>query len=259
MPRNSDRRHQTRRKKKNRKRNRNHDLELDQDQNNHRGNKWGGIPHILPKTPGQNEYLRTLRRHDIVFGLGPAGTGKTFLAVAEAVTALQKGHVRKVILTRPAVEAGERLGFLPGRAQDKVAPYLQPLLESLNKLLTRNRVENDIRNGIIEIAPLAFMRGRTLEDAYVLLDEAQNCTFDQLKMLLTRLGEGSRCIITGDASQVDLDPRDSGLRAMIKALEKVGGVKVYELTPDDVVRHPLVAQIIKAVAEYEKKPLRKAG
>lgn len=245
---NSDRRQQSRQK------NFHHD-EREHREHRERNTKWECV-HVLPKTPGQNEYLRTLRRHDVVFGLGPAGTGKTFLAVAEAVKALQKGHVRRVILTRPAVEAGERLGFLPGRAQDKVAPYLQPLFESLNKILSKNKVENDIRNGVIEIAPLAFMRGRTLEDAYVLLDEAQNCTFDQLKMLLTRLGEGSRCIITGDASQVDLDPRDSGLRGMIKALERVEGVGIYELTPDDVVRHPLVAEIIKAVADYEQ-PLRR--
>lgn len=195
-----------------------------------------------------------LRSFDVVFGLGPAGTGKTFLAVYEAAVALERGHVEKIILTRPAVEAGEKLGFLPGNLTEKVAPYLTPLIESLNKLLTRGRVECHIRNGKIEVAPLAFMRGRTLDNAYVILDEAQNCTFEQLTMLLTRLGEGTRCVLTGDASQVDLEEGDSGLLTMIRALRAIEGIGVYELSPEDVQRHRLVAEIVRAVESYRRRP-----
>lgn len=247
MARKSDRRNQSQRKRRKQKRER----QRDEDPRYNAGQ--GELARIQPKTPGQNEYQRTLRECDVVFGLGPAGTGKTFLAVYEAAKALENGHVSKVILTRPAVEAGEKLGFLPGKLTDKVAPYLQPLMESLNKLLTKGRVDCHIRNGKIEIAPLAFMRGRTLEDAYVILDEAQNCTFDQLMMLLTRLGEGSRCVLTGDASQVDLEDGGSGLLMMLRALEQVEGVGIYELTADDVQRHRLVADIIRAVGEYRTR------
>lgn len=214
---------------------------------------------IIPKTPGQQEYLKMLRDKDVVFGIGPAGTGKTHMAVCEAARALEKGYVQRVVLTRPAVEAGgEKLGYLPGKMDEKVAPYLIPLFDSLYKALGRGRVDCHIRNGKIEIAPLAFMRGRTLEDAYVILDEAQNCTFDQLMMLLTRMGEGSRCVLTGDASQVDLEEKESGLLAMIRALRGVQGVGVYELKSSDVVRHPLVASIIDAVEAYNKG-LRRIG
>ncbi len=215
---------------------------------------------VVPKTQGQAEYLDTIRSNDIVFGLGPAGTGKTFLAVAEAVTSLMKKEVDRIVLTRPAVEAGEKLGFLPGTASEKVGPFLQPLTDSLNKIMDKSKVENLRRTGIIEVAPLAFMRGRTLDDAFVLLDEAQNCTFDQLMMLMTRLGENSRLIITGDASQVDLEEGNSGLLAMIRALESVKGIGVYELTASDVMRHPLVARIIVAVAKYRKRTtIRQVG
>jgi len=210
---------------------------------------------VKPKTEGQREYLDVIRRHDMVFGLGPAGTGKTFLAVAEAVKALQQNKVSQLILTRPAVEAGERLGFLPGTAQEKVDPYLQPLFDSLIKLLGKSQVEAMRKKGTIELAPIAFMRGRTLENAFVLLDEAQNCTFEQLMMLITRLGEGSKCVVTGDASQVDLDRTRSGLVEMVHVLQDVEGIGTCFLTADDVVRHPLVTRIVTAVEKYQaEKP-----
>jgi len=209
---------------------------------------------VHPKTTGQREYQDVLRSHDLVFGLGPAGTGKTFLAVYEAVYALEKGLVDRIVLTRPAVEAGEHLGFLPGDLGEKVAPYLQPLLTSLYKILSKGRVDCHLKNEKIEIVPLAYMRGRTLENAYILLDEAQNCTFDQLLMMLTRIGEGSRCVLTGDASQTDLE--GSGLITMSRILENVGGVGSYEMSVDDVVRHTLVADIIRAVDTYRKSQPR---
>ena len=213
---------------------------------------WNGnLATIHPKTPGQDEYLKVLRTHDLVFGFGPAGTGKTFLAVYEAVVALEKGLVERIVLTRPAIEAGENLGFLPGDLDEKVAPYLHPLLSSLNKILPKGRVDMHRKRDKIEIVPLAYMRGRTMEDAFIILDEAQNCTFDQLMMFLTRIGEGSRCVLTGDASQTDIDGY-SGFMSMYQAVQNVAGVGSHEMGIDDVVRHTLVADIIRAVESYRK-------
>ena len=204
---------------------------------------------IAPKTEGQGIYMTCLEENDIVFGLGPAGTGKTFLAVARALEALNKGEVKKLILTRPAVEAGEKLGFLPGSFEDKVDPYMMPLLDSLNKLVGKNTVDRWRKDDRIEIAPLAYMRGRTLENAYVLVDEAQNCTWDQLIMVLTRLGEGSRAVLTGDVSQTDLMKSQSGFANVVKALHHIEGIGKHEFEACDVVRHPLVARIIEALAD----------
>lgn len=208
------------------------------------------VTKIEPKTQGQAEYLATIRQNDIAFGLGPAGTGKTLLAVSSAVRCFQSGRVDRIILTRPAVEAGEHLGFLPGSFEEKVNPYLMPLFDSLNLVLGKSRVESLKREGKIEIAPLAYMRGRTLSNAFVLLDEAQNCTLQQLTMLLTRLGENSRCVVTGDVTQCDLERTRSGLSDMVDALQHVEGIGFYEFDTSDVVRHPLVASIIEALDEY---------
>ncbi len=202
---------------------------------------------ISPKTEGQAAYLTCMSNSDIVFGLGPAGTGKTFLAVATALQTLHRGDVSRIILTRPAVEAGEKLGFLPGTFSEKVDPYLQPLSDSLHKLMGKGQVERMKKEGKIEIAPLAYMRGRTLDDAFVIVDEAQNCTWKQLVMLLTRLGEGSRCVLTGDASQTDLLRQGSGLTPIVTSLQHIEGIGVHEFTTADVVRHPLVARIIEAL------------
>lgn len=205
---------------------------------------------VQPKTEGQAEYLETIEGHDVVFGLGPAGTGKTFLSVAAALRAFHDGEVERIILTRPAVEAGESLGFLPGTFDEKVNPYLQPLFDSLNALMGKARVERLKKEDKIRIAPLAYMRGCTHSNAFVLLDEAQNCTWQQLTMLLTRLGEGSRCILTGDVTQVDLNRTQSGLAEMVDALRYVPGIGVHEFSTADVVRHPLVAAIIDALDKH---------
>lgn len=204
---------------------------------------------IAPKTEGQSAYLSCMSTNDIVFGLGPAGTGKTFLAVGTALSELMKGNVRRIILTRPAVEAGEKLGFLPGTFAEKVDPYLQPLSDSLNKLMGKGHIERMKKEGKIEIAPLAYMRGRTLDDAFVIVDEAQNCTWQQLVMLLTRLDEGSRAVLTGDATQSDLQRQGSGLMPIVDSLKHIEGIGVHEFTTADVVRHPLVARIIKALED----------
>ncbi|MDP8265592.1 MAG: PhoH family protein [Candidatus Aceula meridiana] len=205
---------------------------------------------VTPKTKGQVEYVETIKQNDIVFGIGPAGTGKTYLAMAMAVNALQKGLVRRIILTRPAIEAGESLGFLPGDMVEKVTPYLRPLYDALYDMVDAERVEQHAEKGIIEVAPLAYMRGRTLNDAFVILDEAQNCTSDQMKMFLTRLGFDSKAVITGDITQSDLRPgEECGLVAAQKILKDVEGIKFAYLTGEDVVRHELVQRIIEA---YEK-------
>ena len=205
---------------------------------------------VTPKTKGQVEYIETIKHHDIVFGIGPAGTGKTYLAMAMAVNALQKGLVRRIILTRPAIEAGESLGFLPGDMVEKVSPYLRPLYDALYDMIEAERVEQYAEKGIIEVAPLAFMRGRTLNDAFVILDEAQNCTFDQMKMFLTRLGFDSKAVITGDITQSDLPSgEEPGLISAERILKNVEGIKFVYLTGEDVVRHELVQRIIEA---YEK-------
>jgi len=205
---------------------------------------------IEPRTRAQQDYVRALFEHELAFGIGPAGTGKTYLAVAVAVNQMINGHVDKIILSRPAVEAGERLGFLPGDMKDKVDPYMQPLYDALNDFLPGKQLAKLIEEKTIEIAPLAFMRGRTLANAYVVLDEAQNATTMQMKMFLTRLGQGSRMVITGDRSQVDL-PRGvtSGLRDAERILEGIAGISFNYFTAQDVVRHPMVARIIEA---YDK-------
>lgn len=210
--------------------------------------------HVRPKTLGQRRYLDTIRHNSITFGIGPAGTGKTYLAVVMAVAALRNREVRKIILTRPAVEAGERLGFLPGDLQDKVDPYLRPLYDALQDILGQDTYMKFMAKGFIEIAPLAYMRGRTLEDAFIILDEAQNTTDKQMKMFLTRLGFGSRMVVTGDLGQVDL-PRGvmSGLREAAKVLEHVKGVGIVRLAPLDVIRHEVVTRIVEAYGAYEEK------
>ena len=201
---------------------------------------------IYPKTLGQKSYYYALKNNDVVFGIGPAGTGKTYLAVVFAVAALKNNEVKKIILTRPAVEAGESLGFLPGDLKEKVDPYLRPLYDALHDMLGVEQTEKLIEKGVIEIAPLAYMRGRTLEDAYVILDEAQNTTDNQMKMFLTRLGVRSKMIVTGDISQIDL-PRNttSGLVRALDILEGVKGISFIHLSAMDVVRHPVVQRIIE--------------
>ena len=202
---------------------------------------------IIAKTPGQKEYCRLLRGREVVFGLGPAGTGKTYMAVAKAVESLKKREVERVVLSRPAVEAGERLGFLPGDMKEKVDPYLRPLYDALYDMMPSDKVDRMLTSGEIEIAPLAFMRGRTLSESYVIIDEAQNTTAVQMKMVLTRLGQGSRMVITGDLSQIDLpDNQPSGLADAVDRLQGVEGVGIIHLSGKDVVRHPVVARILQA-------------
>ena len=203
--------------------------------------------HVNPKTVNQRRYLDAIDRHDIVFGIGPAGTGKTYLAMAQAVAYLTSKRVRRIILARPAVEAGEKLGFLPGDLQEKVNPYLRPLYDALYDMLDTDRVERLLDREVIEIAPIAFMRGRTLNDAFVILDEAQNTTTEQMKMFLTRLGFGSKAVITGDITQIDLPAgRTSGVVQAVKVLHKVDGITAVHFNDRDVVRHPLVQRIVKA-------------
>ncbi|GMV04196.1 MAG: phosphate starvation protein PhoH [Gemmatimonadota bacterium] len=205
---------------------------------------------IVPKSDGQRRYLQAIQGHDVVIGIGPAGTGKTYLAVAQAVDALYKKRVRRIILARPAVEAGENLGFLPGDLQEKVDPYLRPLYDALEDMMPQERVRRALEDNTIEIAPLAYMRGRTLSDAFVILDEAQNATTAQMKMFLTRLGLNSRVVITGDKTQIDLPRRaDSGLLEVERILAGIDGIALVYLDAKDVIRHRLVKDIIKA---YER-------
>lgn len=205
---------------------------------------------IAPKSIAQKHYIDSMRKNDIVFGIGPAGTGKTYLAMAMAVAALTRNEVARIVLTRPAVEAGERLGFLPGDLAEKVNPYLRPLYDALNDMVDVDRARRYMERGTIEVAPLAFMRGRTLNDAFVILDEAQNTTREQMKMFLTRLGFGSQAVITGDVTQIDLPAgRDSGLVEVREILRDVKGIRFVEFSERDVVRHRLVSAIIKA---YDK-------
>ncbi len=211
-----------------------------------------GKKSISPKSLNQRRYVDAIERHDMVFGVGPSGTGKTYLAVAMAVDALLTKEVSRIILARPAVEAGERLGFLPGTVQQKVDPYLRPLYDALYDVLDPDRVERYLERGIIEIAPIAFMRGRTLNDACVILDEAQNTTSEQMKMFLTRLGFNSKAVITGDVTQIDLNGRRSGLVEAIEVVGKVAGISFVYFTERDVVRHSLVQQIIRAYEEYDQ-------
>lgn len=208
--------------------------------------------HIKPKTLGQRKYSQAIKNHDVVFGIGPAGTGKTYLAMAMAVKAFKNKEVNKIILTRPAVEAGESLGFLPGDLQEKVDPYLRPLYDALYDILGGDTFLKYKERGMIEVAPLAYMRGRTLDNSFIILDEAQNTTKEQMKMFLTRLGFNSKAIVTGDITQIDL-PRgkNSGLREVIKILDNVEGISFQFLGEEDVVRHALVQRIIKAYEKYE--------
>lgn len=202
---------------------------------------------IVPKTFRQKNYIEEIKSHSVVFGVGPAGTGKTYLAMAMAVTALLNKEVKRIVLCRPAVEAGEKLGFLPGDMAEKVNPYLRPLYDALHDMVDFDRAKEMVERGVVEVAPLAFMRGRTLSNAFVILDEAQNTTPVQMKMLLTRLGFGSTCVITGDVTQIDL-PRgiESGLSHALKLLRDVNGISIVHFTDEDVVRHPLVSRIIQA-------------
>lgn len=225
-------------------------LELDKDCICHTIN---GKP-IKPKTIGQKEYVEAIRNKMIVFGIGPAGTGKTYLAMAMAITAFKNNEVSRIILTRPAIEAGEKLGFLPGDLQSKVDPYLRPLYDALYQIMGAESFAKNMEKGLIEVAPLAYMRGRTLDNAYIILDEAQNTTPAQMKMFLTRIGFGSKVIITGDASQKDLAPEvKSGLDVATRVLEGIEDISFCRLTSKDVVRHPLVQRIVKAYDEYESK------
>ncbi len=209
---------------------------------------------VAPKTVNQKQYVDSIRRNTITFGIGPAGTGKTFLAVAMAAAALSRREVNRVILTRPAVEAGERLGFLPGDLMAKIDPYLRPLFDALNDMLDPEKVAGHLERGVIEVAPLAFMRGRTLNDSFVILDEAQNTSPEQMKMFLTRLGFGSRMVITGDITQIDL-PRDqtSGLVVISEILREVDGVEFVRFGGEDVVRHRLVQRIVEAYGEHAER------
>ncbi len=208
---------------------------------------------IIPKSVGQKKYFEALNNYELVFGLGPAGTGKSYLAVAKGIHMLRKGLVEKIILTRPAVEAGERLGFLPGDMKEKIDPYLKPIYDALYEMMPADRVEKKIQAGEIEIAPLAFMRGRTFTNSFVIVDEAQNTTAVQMKMVLTRIGEGSRMVINGDLSQVDLPKgQTSGLKESKKILSKIKDIKIIYLDSNDVIRHSIVAKIIKAYDEFNK-------
>ncbi|SHE28630.1 phosphate starvation-inducible protein PhoH [Tissierella praeacuta DSM 18095] len=207
---------------------------------------------IKPKTLGQKRYLDSIRKNDIVFGIGPAGTGKTYLAMAMAVQSFKNKEVNRIILTRPAVEAGESLGFLPGDLQEKVDPYLRPIYDALFDILGAESYAKYMEKGLIEVAPLAYMRGRTLDSSYVILDEAQNTTNEQMKMFLTRLGFGSKAIITGDITQIDLSKgKESGLKTISNILKDVNGIDFIYLSKNDIVRHPLVQRIIEAYDKYE--------
>ena len=209
---------------------------------------------VKPKTIGQKEYVDAIRKKMIVFGMGPAGTGKTYLAMAMAITAFKNEEVGRIILTRPAIEAGEKLGFLPGDLQSKVDPYLRPLYDALHQIMGADSFQRNMEKGLIEVAPLAYMRGRTLDNAFIILDEAQNTTPAQMKMFLTRIGFGSKVVVTGDATQKDLAPGvKSGLYIALKVLSNIDDIGICRLTSKDVVRHPLVQQIVQAYDDYEKK------
>ena len=218
-------------------------------------NTISGRP-LKPKTVGQKNYIDLIRKNTVVFSVGPAGTGKTYLAMAMAITAFRTGQVNKIILTRPAIEAGEKLGFLPGDLQQKVDPYLRPLYDALHDIMGTETFQRNFDRGLIEVAPLAYMRGRTLDNSFIVLDEAQNTTPEQMKMFLTRLGNNSKAVITGDITQIDLpDGKNSGLTDAIKILDNIQDIGISYLTSKDVVRHPLVQKIINA---YDKQTARSA-
>jgi phosphate starvation-inducible PhoH-like protein len=214
---------------------------------------------IRPKTAGQKEYVESIDKNTIVFGIGPAGTGKTYLAMAKAVQALQRKEVSRIILTRPAVEAGERLGFLPGTLSEKIDPYLRPLFDALHEMLDPDAVPRMIATGTIEVAPLAYMRGRTLNDSFIILDEAQNTTAEQMKMFLTRLGFNSKMVVTGDITQVDLQGGVSGLRVASRVLANVEDVYFSQMSSADVIRHPLVGKIVDAYDRADAANPKKAN
>ena len=215
---------------------------------------------IKPKTLGQKKYVDAVKGGMVTFGLGPAGTGKTYLAMAMAVTAFKNNEVSRIILTRPAIEAGEKLGFLPGDLQSKIDPYLRPLYDALYQIMGAEAFLKNSEKGLIEVAPLAYMRGRTLDNAFIILDEAQNTTPAQMKMFLTRIGFGSKVVITGDSTQKDLPSGTvSGLDVAVKVVKNIEDVKICTLTSKDVVRHPLVQRIVKAYEDYEKKEMRSGG
>jgi len=218
---------------------------------------WGEA--IRPKTVGQRHYVQAIRDNDVVFAIGPAGTGKTYLAVATALSALQRGQVKRIVLTRPAVEAGEQLGFLPGDIFQKVNPYLRPLYDAIYDMIPATELDKHIQTGRVEIAPLAFMRGRTLNHAFVILDEAQNTTHTQMKMFLTRLGFGSKAVVTGDITQIDLEGRPSGLVEVQEILAGIPGIAIVHLDRRDVVRHPLVKAIIEAYERNEMERKAQGG
>lgn len=208
---------------------------------------------IRPQTEGQRTYVQAIDEHTIVFGIGPAGTGKTYLAMAKAVQALQRREVSRIILTRPAVEAGERLGFLPGSLEEKIDPYLRPLFDAVSEMVDAETLPKLLANGTVEVAPLAYMRGRTLNDSFVILDEAQNTTPEQMKMFLTRLGFGSRMVVTGDITQVDVPLAASGLRSVTRVLNNIDDIAFAYLTSADVVRHSLVGQIVDAYSAFDEE------
>ncbi len=209
---------------------------------------------ITPKTVGQRRYIEAIRKYDLTFGIGPAGTGKTYLAMAMAISSLREEKVSRIILTRPAVEAGEALGFLPGDLYEKLAPYLKPLYDALHDMLTPEEIQRDMERGVIEVAPLAYMRGRTLNNAFIILDEAQNTTIEQMFMFLTRLGFNSKAVVTGDVTQIDLPAhKQSGILEAREALKNVNGIAIVELSKRDVVRHPLVQKIIEAYELHRGK------
>lgn len=215
---------------------------------------------VKPKTIGQKEYVDAIRKKMIVFGMGPAGTGKTYLAMAMAITAFKNEQVGRIILTRPAIEAGEKLGFLPGDLQSKIDPYLRPLYDALYQIMGAESFQRNMEKGLIEVAPLAYMRGRTLDNAFIILDEAQNTTPAQMKMFLTRIGFGSKVVVTGDATQKDLAPgAKSGLDVALRVLKNIDDIGICNLTSKDVVRHPLVQKIVQAYDDYENKQTAKTA
>src|SRR6058998_3040183 len=219
-----------------------------------------GKKSLVPRNAAQRHYMDQIEHHDMVFGIGPAGTGKTYIAVAMAVSALLTKQVNRIILARPAVEAGEKLGFLPGTLQEKVDPYMRPLYDALYEMLDADKLETFLEKGIIEIAPLAFMRGRTLNDSFVILDEAQNTTSEQMKMFLTRLGFNSKAVITGDVTQIDLPSgKKSGLIEALEICGKIEGIGCTQFSEKDVVRHNLVQQIIRAYEEYDVAQPQRGG
>jgi phosphate starvation-inducible protein PhoH and related proteins len=214
---------------------------------------------IRPKTMGQKSYVDAINSHTIVFGIGPAGTGKTYLAMAKAVQALERKEVDRIVLTRPAVEAGERLGFLPGTLTDKIDPYLRPLFDALQEMMDPDLIPKLLASGTVEVAPLAYMRGRTLNQSFIILDEAQNTSPEQMKMFLTRLGFGSKMVITGDVTQIDLPGGASGLKLVGGILQDIDDIHFHQLSANDVVRHSLVSEIVDAYSRYDAKGVKKGG